>query len=54
MPSSENIFNILEELYLNGSEKNKIKQNRAKWIVNELTSYNNIKNKLEKIIQNNR
>jgi hypothetical protein len=54
MPSSENIFNILEELYLNGSEKNKIKQNRAKWIVNELTSYNNIKNKLEKIIQNTR
>jgi hypothetical protein len=54
MPSSENIFNILEDLYLNGTDKNKIKQNRAKWIVNELTSYNNIKNKLEKIIQNNR
>ena len=53
IPSSENIFNILEELYLNGLEKNKIKQNRSKWIVNELTSYNNIKNKLHKIIQDN-
>jgi len=51
MPSSENIFNILEELYLDGFEKNKIKQNRSKWIVNELTSYNNIKNKIHKIIQ---
>ena len=51
MPSSENIFNILEELYLDGFEKNKIKQNRSKWIVNELTSYNNIKNKIHRIIQ---
>jgi len=51
LPSSENIKNIMEELYLNSSEKNKKNQNRSKWITNEITSYNNIKNKLYKIIQ---
>lgn len=51
LPSSENIKNIMEELYLNSSEKNKKNQNRSKWITNEITNYNNIKNKLFKIIK---
>jgi len=62
-PSSENIFKMLENVFLcdTDNEKNKnikkintnkIKQNRSKWIINELTDYNNIKNKLYKIIEN--
>jgi hypothetical protein len=34
------------------NNKNRAKQNRSKWIVNELTNYTNIKNKLYKIIHN--
>jgi hypothetical protein len=37
---------------LNDSENNKITQNRSKWIVNELTSYTNIKKRLYKILHN--
>ena len=36
----------------NNKNKNRAKQNRSKWIVNELTNYTNIKNKLYKIIDN--
>ena len=50
--SSENIFNMMEKLYLNNSEENKTKQNRSKWIVNELTNYTNIKKRLYKILHN--
>ena len=37
---------------LNNSDNNKIRQNRSKWIVNELTSYTNIKKRLYKILHN--
>ena len=50
-PSTDNLKNIIEKLYLNSFEKNKKNQNRSKWITNEITSYNNIKNKLYKIIK---
>lgn len=50
--SSENIFNMMEKLYLNINEQNKEKQNRSKWIVNELTNYTNIKKRIYTILHN--
>lgn len=49
-PSSFNIFEMMEQIYLNNSN-NIIKQKRSNWIVNKLTNYTNIKNKLKKILQ---
>ena len=49
MPSSESIFNILEKTYLE-CELNRTKIQRAQWIVNQLTSYDVVKNELYNII----
>jgi hypothetical protein len=52
LPSSENICNKLEELYINRNNTTKVK--RANWITRELTSYNNVKQNLYKILNSNK
>jgi len=51
LPSSENIANKLEEVYLAKQyESNKPIVKKAKWIVDELTSFNNVKKNIFKIM----
>jgi glycosyltransferase involved in cell wall biosynthesis len=47
LPSTVSIFNKIEEVYLNNNEE-KIK--KANWIISNLTSFNNIKKNLYKIL----
>ena len=48
-PSSENIMKKIEEIYLKKNNmKSKIK--KSNWIVNKLTNYNNVKEKIGEII----
>jgi glycosyltransferase involved in cell wall biosynthesis len=48
-PSSENICNKLEEIYLAEDKSNIFK--KSEWITKELTSYNNVKQNLYKILK---
>jgi hypothetical protein len=49
MTSSQNLFNKLEEIYL---DKNQQKIKKSIWISQHLTEYNNIKQKIYNIINN--